>query len=133
MKWQLVLFLSIAIILLGILGGIGYYNQKSPDHTPTLEQYTTDTDNLKKICDRFLVESDAASMHKSALSLQLSRSINCKEFNGECKAFYEFLTVAMHVSENDQLVSDWLLVLRKKYENVMYLIEDGKNKLRNQR
>ena len=132
-KWNFVLVIIFSVILFGILGGVGYYNQKTPDYTPSVEKYIADTDKLKKICNRFLIESNPADMRKDALSLQLSRSINCKEYNGECKAFYAFLTEAMRVSENGLLVSDWQLILRKKYETVMYLIEDGKIKLRNLR
>lgn len=133
MKWSIALFISFSVALLAILGGIGYYSQKTSIYKPTLEQYTADTDNLKKICDGFLIEGDAANMHKTALSLQLSRSINCKEYNGECKAFYEFLTSAMNSSDGGRFVSDLQLVLREKYEKMLFLIEDGKNKLRNDR
>ena len=114
-----------------IIGAITTYSVKDESYHPTLDQYTTSTDVLKEICENFLNEQNADKMNYSAIRLQVSKSIRCDEFNGECKAFHEFLREAVDVSANNQLVGDAVMRLRKKYENVLRAIEGGKMKLKN--
>ena len=130
MKWSYTLHIAGAVAVLAILGAIGYYSQKTELYKPTLEKYIADTDRLKAICDNLLSESDAAEMNRSTLQLQLSKAVRCNEFNGECRAFFDFLNEASNVSSNNQFLSGYQLLLRKKYEYLIHAIEDGKMKLK---
>lgn len=130
MKWNFTIFITGSIAILVVLGAIGFFTQKNDFYKPTLEKYTADTDRLKEICQKLLEESDPAEMNRVAMSLQLSKAVSCNEYNGECRAYFDFLAEALKVSSNNQFMSGHLLILRDKYENLIRAIEDGKIKLK---
>lgn len=132
MKRSSILFLLISVVLLSLLGYIGYYSQKNDYYTPTLEEYSKSTDRIRSICDEFLAESDPAAMNKRATALQLSKSFSCVDYNGECKAFYAFLNSAASISKDNRFANSAILTLREKYEELIGAIENGKLKLKNQ-
>ena len=129
MKWNFGFFLSISIGLLCILGLIAFNTEKTSVYVPTLQKYTADTDRIKTICEELLNERNPTEMNRAAMSRQLSKSLRCDDYNGECPAFFDFLTEAVRVSSDNQFESGYELLLRKKYENVIHAFENGKLKL----
>ncbi|MGZ3690488.1 MAG: hypothetical protein ACXVAX_03230 [Pseudobdellovibrio sp.] len=130
MKWSFSLFISISVAVLVLLGVLGYFSEKTNLYKPSLEQYTSDTDHLKEVCNQFLAEHDPAAMNKRAMTYQMSKSISCTEYNGECKAFHDFLSSAVYVSSDNKFSEGAELTFRGKYEDLIHAIEDGKMKLK---
>ncbi|MBY0451859.1 MAG: hypothetical protein K2P92_02410 [Bdellovibrionaceae bacterium] len=104
--------------------------EKDDGYAPTLEKYTTDTELLKNVSLKFFDERDPVALHKAALGLQLTRAMNCMEYNGECAGFSDFLSEAINLSQDGHFAPAEQFKLRKKYDELVVIIEEGKEKLK---
>ena len=55
--------------------------------------------------------------------------MSCVDYNGECSAFSDFLTEAIELSSDNKFAPAAQFKLKKKYDELLKVIEDGKAKL----
>lgn len=96
---------------------------------PTMQQYTAETKLLTDVALKFLNEHDAEKLHKTAIALQLSRATGCKNYNGQCEAFSDFVSEVIKQTTGNKFAPHSQFNLRKKYDLLVLTIEDGKKKL----
>ncbi|MGZ3691614.1 MAG: hypothetical protein ACXVAX_08925, partial [Pseudobdellovibrio sp.] len=81
------------------------------------------------VCLKFLNERNAERLHNAALAIQLSHSVSCTNYNGQCEAFSDFLTEAINLTADNKFAAFSQFKLRKKYDELKIVIEEGKKKL----
>lgn len=119
-----------SFILFLMLATASCYDENN--YSPSIEKYTADTELIRKVSEKFLNEHSAEALHRTATALQLSRAVSCENYNGECEAFSDFLSEAIKLSENNKFEAGSQMKLRKKYDELVVIIEEGKKKIQAQ-
>lgn len=96
------------------------------------EEYKKDGLLMINICQKFANEQDIKKLHKAAVSTQEARVINCRDYNGECTQYLNFLKIAIEYSKDGILTLPEESDLKSRVQQLKNTIEEGKFKLAQQ-
>ncbi|MGZ3690065.1 MAG: hypothetical protein ACXVAX_01090 [Pseudobdellovibrio sp.] len=121
---------NLRILTLAVLVFVLFGCTEEPKYKPTLEKYTHDTNLMLNVCTKFADEQDAARLHKVVVAMQTSRAVTCPgDFNGECRAYDDFMSTALEVTEDNKFTSDAQLKLKQKLTELTRAVSEGRLKL----
>lgn len=98
-------------------------------YKPTLNKYIEDTDLMINICRKFSEERDPAALRRVILAMQSARTITCTDYNGECKLFHEFESLALSLAAESTYNSGSQAKLKSKLSELISAVDEGKKKL----
>ncbi len=119
---------KLAVIILFLLAGC----TEEVKRIPTLEKYTKDTNLMLNVCGKFAAEPDPAALHKIVVTMQVARVVPCNgDFNGECKAYDDFMSTAIEVTQNNEFAPGARAKLKEKFTALAKAVAEGRIKISN--
>ncbi len=98
--------------------------------TPSLDKYSSETQMMTNICQKFATEPDAQKLHKAAVATQSSRVIACADYNGECELYGKCLALVISASADGNVSGEEQSKINQTLSELRKSIKEGLKQLR---
>lgn len=98
-------------------------------YSPSLEKYSEDASLIINVAKKFSEERDPVVLRRVVLAMQATRTMNCIDYNGECKLYNEFEVLALNLSQSGTFAQGAQAKLRDKLDEIIKAVNEGKKKL----
>lgn len=84
------------------------------------------------VANKFIRETDAKKLHEVVVATQISRAMECRDYNEECNIFRSIMVKLIDFTKDSSYLPEERLILEKELLNLKMAVREGTHKLEKQ-
>lgn len=124
--------LPLCIFLEFLSVGCTETEERSSSPSISVDKYKEDSTLMINVANKFIRETDAKKLHEVVVATQISRAMECRDYNEECNIFRSIMVKLIDFTKDSSYLPEERLILEKELLNLKMAVREGTHKLEKQ-